>query len=70
MLGNSVYEWVTRLMGARNMSGKVFIIVWGLKEYRGYLVLMIITYNALDDREVIHCTALSWVGSAEGQEKL
>ena len=29
-------------MGARNISTKIFIIVWGLTEHRGYLVLAII----------------------------
>ena len=42
------------------MSAKVFLIVWGLTEHRGYMVLMIMKQNllntkAFDDIEVIHC---------------
>ena len=29
-------------MGTRNISAKVFIIVWGITEHRGYMVLIII----------------------------
>ena len=42
------------------MSAKVFLIVWGLTEHRGYMVLMSMKQNllntkAFDDIEVIHC---------------
>ena len=37
-----LYEWVASPVGTGNMSGKVFITVWGLTEHRGHLVLMII----------------------------
>lgn len=46
------------------MSAKVFLIVWGLTEHRGYMVLMIMKQNLLnakvfDDIEVIHCVMQS-----------
>lgn len=31
---------------------------------------MSINHKDLDNREVIHCTVQSWVGSVEGQEKM
>ena len=37
-----IHKWVTSLMGAGNTSVKVSIIVWGLTEHRGHLVLMIL----------------------------
>lgn len=42
------------------MSVKAFIIVWGLTECTGYMVLMIMKQSllntkAFDDTEVIHC---------------
>ena len=72
---SQVYEWVTGLVGNRNMSAKVFIIVWGLTEHGGHLVLMIIkqcllTRKALMTREVIYCTVQAWIGSAGEQEEL
>lgn len=52
---------------------KVFIIVWGLTEHRGHLVLMIIKHYLLhsipNDRSDYHIVQ-SWEGSAEGQEEL
>ena len=52
-------EWITSLMGARNIFSKVFIIVRALTEHKSHLVLMInkkisIIYKAIDNREVIH----------------
>ena len=37
-------------MGARNISAKVFVIVWGITEHRGYLVLMIIKQYLLTEK--------------------
>ena len=59
-----IYERVTSLVGAGNTSEKVSIIVWGLTEHRGYLVLMgmkqyLLTSKALDNRVMIQHTVQS-----------
>ena len=57
------------------MSAKVFIIVWGLTEHRGYQVQMIfkqylLTTKLLMTEKWFTAQYFSWVGSAKGQEKL
>ena len=49
---DKIYGRVTGLVAAGNTSGKVSIIVWGLTEHRGYLILMIIKQYLLITRSL------------------
>ena len=65
-----IYEWVTSFVGAGNMSAKVFIIVWGLTEHRGHLVIMIIKQYLLITKPLFTGIVQSWEESVGGQERL
>ena len=52
-MGHAFLCWVTSHMGSRNMSPKVFIIVWGLTEHSGYSVLIIIKQYLLTTKPLM-----------------
>lgn len=48
-----IYEWATSLMGTKNMSTKVFIVVQRLPENRGHPDLMIIKQYLLTTKPLM-----------------
>ena len=42
-----IYEWITSIMDVKNISGKVFVIVWRLTENKGYLVFSSVAQSCL-----------------------
>ena len=62
-----IYEWATSLMGTKNMSTKVFIVVQRLPENRGHPDLMIIKQYLLTTKpDLLHSTALCRVSGRTG----
>ena len=72
-MGHAFLCWVTSHMGSRNMSPKVFIIVWGLTEHSGYSVLIIIKQYLLTTKPLMteewfmHSTVLGRVSQRTGE---